>query len=221
MVEAQYRLITEGLGLTRLRLVLGTSMGGMQTWLWALTYPAMMDGAVALTSMPAEIAGRNLLWRRVVTEAIRNDPEWMAGEYTRPPTRFASAYPVFIIMVDSARHLQELAPTREKGLAYYDRLVENATHLDANDYLYRFEASADYNPWPDLGKIRAPFLAINFTDDMINPSDLTVMDEAMARFSTGNSILIDAGKEKSLGHQNQSLGALWGPYVAEFLKSLP
>jgi homoserine O-acetyltransferase len=220
MVEAQYRLVTEGLGVKHLRLVLGTSMGGMQTWLWAERYPDMMDGAVAITSFPTEISGRNLLWRRVIVEAIRNDPDWNGGNYTTPPTRFASVVPFFSIMVDSVTHLQEVAPTREKANALYDQIVQGAKRLDANDYLYRWEASADYNPQPDLEKIKARFLAINFADDLINPSELKVIEREMPRVRNGSHVLIPAG-EKTLGHQNQSQGALWGPYVAEFLRQLP
>jgi homoserine O-acetyltransferase len=220
MVDAQYRLVTEGLGVKHLRLVLGTSMGGMQTWLWAERYPDMMDGAVALTSQPAQISGRNLLWRRLIVEAIRNDPDWNGGNYATPPTRFASAVPIFAIMTDSATHLQELAPTREKANAYYDQLVQNAKRLDANDYLYRWEASADYNPQPDLEKITAKFLAINFADDLINPAELKVMERDMPRVKHGRAVLMPPA-EKTLGHANQSRGALWGPYLAEFLNQLP
>jgi homoserine O-acetyltransferase len=220
MVDAQYRLVTEGLGLTHLRLVLGTSMGGMQTWLWAERYPYMMDGAIALTSQPGEISGRNLLWRRVIVEAIRNDPDWNGGNYTVGPTRFAFVVPLFALMTDSAAHLQEVAPTREKAILHYDRIVQNARHLDANDYLYRWEASADYNPEPDLGKIKAPFLAINFADDLLNPPELKAVERAMAKVRTGRSVVISPPRD-SMGHQNQGQGALWGPYVAEFLKGLP
>jgi homoserine O-acetyltransferase/O-succinyltransferase len=221
MVETQHRLVTEGLGITRLRLVSGTSMGGMHTWLWAVRYSPMMDGAVALTSQPAAISGRNLLWRRIITEAIRNDPDWRGGDYTTNPTRFAYTFPLFSIMVDSAGHLQEICPTRETTLAYYDRMVENARRVDANDYLYRFEASADYDPWPDLERITVKLLAINFADDMINPTEPGILEQAMTRVKTGRSVLITPEKGKSLGHQNQSEGALWGPYLAEFLKELP
>jgi len=220
MVEAQYQLVTEGLGVKHLRLVLGTSMGGMQTWLWAERYPDMMDGAVAIASQPTEISGRNMLWRRVIIEAIRIDPEWNGGNYTTPPTRFAFVVPLFSLMVDSATHLQTVAPTREKAIAYYDQIVQNAKRLDANDYLYRWEASADYNPQPDLDKIKTRFLAINFSDDLLNPAELKVMEREMGRVKNGGYVTIQAG-EKSLGHQNLSQGALWGPYVAEFLKSLP
>jgi homoserine O-acetyltransferase len=220
MVDAQYRLVTEGLGVKHLRLVLGTSMGGMQTWLWAERYPDMMDGAVALTSQPVEISGRNFLWRRVIIEAIRNGPDWQGGNYTAPPTRFALVVPIFTAMTDSVTHLQEVAPTREKALAYYDQIVQSAKRLDANDYLYRWEASADYNPEPDLEKIKAKVLAINFSDDLLNPAELKVMERAMARVRSGSSVLITP-KDKSLAHQNQWQGAMWGPYVAEFLKQLP
>ncbi len=220
MVEAQFRLVTEGLGVKHLRLVLGTSMGGMQTWLWAERHPDMMDGAVAIASQPTEISGRNLVWRRVIVEAIRNDPDWNGGNYTTPPTRFASVVPVFAIMADSATHLQEIGPTREKAIAYYEQIVQGARRLDANDYLYRWEASADYNPQPDLEKIRARFLAINFADDEINPAQLKVLERDIPRVKNGQYVLIPPG-ENSLGHQNLTRGALWGPYVAELLKQLP
>ncbi len=220
MIDAQHRLVTEGLGVKHLRLVLGTSMGGMQAWLWAERYPDMMDGMVALTSQPAEVTGRNLLWRRIIIEAIRNDPDWNQGEYTTPPTRFASVVPLFSLMTDSATHLQQVAPTREKTIAYYEQLVANAKKLDANDFLYRWEASRDYKPEADLGKIRARVLAINFADDLLNPPELKVMERAMAQVKTGRSVLLPAD-EQSLGHQNQSRASVWGPYVAEFLNALP
>ncbi len=219
MIEAQYRLVTEGLGVKHLRLVLGTSMGGMQAWLWVERYPDMMDAAVAIASQPTEISGRNLLWRRVIIETIRNDPDWNGGNYTTPPTRFAFVIPLFALMVDSATHMQKIASTREKTIAYYDQIVQNAKRLDANDYLYRWEASADYNPQPDLDKIKTRFLAINFSDDLINPVELKVMEREMGWVKNGKYVMIQAGEE-SLGHQNLSQGALWGPYVAEFLKQL-
>ena len=220
MVDAQYRVVTEALGVKHLRLVLGTSMGGMQTWLWAERYPDMMDGAVAIASQPTQISGRNLLWRRIIVEAIRNDPDWGGGNYTTPPAHFIFAVPLFAMMVDSATHLQEVAPTRERANAYYDQMVQNAKRLDANDFLYRWEASADYDPQPDLEKIKARFLAINFQDDLLNPPELRIMEREMARIKNGNYVLIQAG-EKSLGHQNLSRGALWGPHLTEFLKQLP
>ncbi len=220
MVDAQHRLVTEGLGVKHLRLVLGTSMGGMQAWVWAERYPDMIDGVVALTSQPAEVTGRNLLWRRIIIEAIRNDPDWNQGNYTTPPTRFASVVPLFNLLIDSAPHLQQIAPTREKTIAYYDQLVANAKKLDANDFLYRWEASRDYKPEGDLDKIRARVLAINFADDLLNPPELKVMEGAMVQVKSGRSVLLPAD-EQSLGHQNQSRASVWGPYVAEFLKQLP
>jgi homoserine O-acetyltransferase/O-succinyltransferase len=220
MVDAQYRLVTESLGVKHLRLILGSSMGGMHAWLWAERYPDMMDGVVALTSTPTEISGRNLLWRRMIIEAIRSDPDWNGGNYTTPPTRFASAVPIFTIMTNSVMQLQAAAPTREKANAYYGQLVQAATRLDANDYLYRWEASADYNPQPDLEKITAKLLAVNFTDDLLNPAELKVLEREMPRVKHGRHVLIDAG-ETSLAHQNQGQAALWASHVAEFLKQLP
>jgi homoserine O-acetyltransferase len=219
MVDAQHRLVTEGLGVTHLRLILGTSMGGMQTWLWVERYPAMMDGAVALTSQPAQISGRNFIWRRVIVEAIRNDPDWNGGNYTKLPTRFTYAVPIFAAMTDSATHLHEVAPTREASAAYYNKIAAGAKAIDANDYLYRWEASSDYDPWPDLDKITTRFFAINFADDLLNPAELKVVERAIERVKNGRSVLIEPAK--SIGHQNQSRGDVWGPYVAEFLKGLP
>jgi homoserine O-acetyltransferase len=188
--------------------------------LWAERYPDMMDGVAAIAGQPVQSSGRTILWHRVIVEAIRNDPDWHDGNYTTPPRRFIFVVPIQAVMSDSATHLQEVAPTREKGNAYYDQIVESARRLDANDLLYRFEASADYNPQPDLEKIKARFLAINFQDDLVNSPELKIMESVMSRIKNGSYVLIQAG-EGSVGHQNLSRGALWGPYVAEFLKQLP
>ena len=128
--------------------------------------------------------------------------------------------PLFNLLIDSATHLQQIAPTRDRTIAYYEQLVQNAKKVDANDFLYRWEASRDYNPEPDLDKIRTQVLAINFADDLLNPPELKVLERAMARMKTGRSVLIPTD-DKSMGHQNQSRAAVWGPYVAEFLKQLP
>lgn len=195
-------------------------MGGMQAWLWAERHPDMMDGAVAIASQPTEISGRNLIWRRVIVEAIRNDPDWNGGNYATPPTRFASVVSLFSIMADSATHLQAAGPTREKAVAYFDQIVQGGKRLDANDYLYRWEASADYDPLSHLEKFTAKFLAINYADDEINPAQLRVLEREMPRVKNGRYVLIPPG-ENSLGRQNLTQGALWGPHITEFLKQLP
>jgi homoserine O-acetyltransferase len=221
MVEAQHRLVTEGLGVDHLRLVLGTSMGGMHTWLWGEKYPDMMDALMPITSQPVQIAGRNFLWRRVIAEAIRNDPEWNGGNYEKQPSRWVSVLPLFNIMLLTPVQLQVAGPTRAKANELFDKIVDTGRKtLDANDFLYAFESSWDYDPEPNLGKIKAKLLALNFVDDMINPVEIGVMDRAVAKIPNGRAIVI-AASTPSFGHLNQNHPEIWKHYLVEMLKSLP
>jgi homoserine O-acetyltransferase len=221
VVAAQQLLVTQGLGVEHLRLVLGTSMGGMQTWMWGERYPDMMDALMPIASQPTQISGRNLLWRRIITEAIRNDPDWKGGDYTAPPTHWVSAVPLFTLMVDSAVRLQAQAPTRPEGNALYDKLVAAALKgLDANDYLYWFESSWDYDPEPELGKIKARLVAVNFADDLINASELGVMEKVKAKVPQGRFALVPAS-DRTIGHQTLTQAVVWKPYLEELLRSLP
>jgi homoserine O-acetyltransferase len=220
VVTAQQLLVTQGLGVNHLRLVLGTSMGGMQTWIWGERYPDMMDSLMPIASQPTQISGRNLLWRRLITESIRSDPDWKGGNYTTPPKRWATAVPLFTIMVDSAVRLQAQAPTRQEGNALYDKLVAAALKsLDANDYLYWFESSWDYNPEPDLGKIKANLVAVNFADDLINASELGVMEKLIKNIPKGRFVLVPASS-RTTGHQTLTQAAVWKPYLEELFRSL-
>ena len=217
-VEMQYRLVTEGLGIAHPRLVLGTSMGCMHTWLWGERHPDAMDMLVALGCMPIAISGRNMLWREVLIRAIRDDPDWHGGEYDpeKPPMRWlATAMPLSAIMTGNAERLQLAAPTRADAVALFDRLAIGGPERDANDFLYSFESSYDYDPAPDLEKITASLLAINFADDLINPPELGVMDPAMRRVRDGRYVLIPPGK--TYGHQTLAHADVWAPYLAEFL----
>ena len=221
VVKAQHLLVTEGLGVAHLRLVLGTSMGGMQTWMWGERYPGMMDALLPIASQPSQISGRNYLWRRIVTEAIRHDPGWMGGDYKAPPKAWADAVPMFTLMTDSAVRLQAQAPSREGASALYDRLVAAALKTyDANDYLYWFESSWDYDPEPDLGKIQARLVAVNFADDLINAPELGVMEKLVARVPKGRFVLVPAGA-RTIGHQTLSQAAVWKSYLQELLRELP
>jgi homoserine O-acetyltransferase len=221
LVAAQQLLVTQGLGVDHLRLVLGTSMGGMQTWLWGERYPDLMDALMPIASQPTQISGRNLLWRRIIVEAIRNDPDWKGGEYSVRPTHWVSAVPLFTLMTDSAIRLQGQAPTRQEGNGLYDRLVATALKgLDANDYLYWFESSWDYDPEPDLGRILARLLAVNFGDDLINAPELGVMEKLMTRVPKGRFVLVPMGT-KTIGHQTLTQAVVWKPYLDELLRSLP
>jgi len=218
VVEAQHLLVTQGLGVEHLRLVLGTSMGGMQTWMWGESYPAMMDGLMPIASQPTQISGRNLLWRRIITEAIRQDPDWKGGDYQAAPTRWASAMPAFTIMADSPVRLQAQAPTRAAGNALYDQLVANAIKtIDPNDCLYWFDSSWDYDPEPGLNQIKARLLAVNFADDQINPSDLGVMKQLVARVPNGRFALVPMSG-RTMGHQTLSQAGVWKSLLEQLLR---
>ena len=219
MVEAQHRLVTEGLGIRRLRLVAGTSMGGMHTWMWGTMYPNAMDGLVPLASQPTAMSGRNWLTRRIRIEAIRNDPDWNGGDYTRNPTRYVYTLPLGALTTESPVRLQEMAPTREAADALYDRLVAEARKRDANDQLYAIEAVMDYDPSGDLDRIRARVLAINFADDEVNPPELGVVEPAIGRIPGATLVLIPAGPE-SHGHYSYQRASLWKAHFAEFMKDL-
>ena len=220
VVEAEYRLCTEGLGIKHLRLVLGTSMGGMMTWIWGERYPEYMDGLVAIASQPVELSGRNWLWRRLIIEGIRQDAEWNNGNYDKEPHSFVYFSAEFNIMTESPVRLQERLPTRERANQYYDQVVaHNSKVLDANDYLMWLESSYDYNPGPSLDKIQAPLLAINFADDALNPPELGIMETALQRVKSGKLILVPASKQ-SRGHQTLNEGKIWAPYLTEFMETL-
>ncbi|PLP99830.1 alpha/beta fold hydrolase [Cupriavidus pauculus] len=220
VVEGHYRLLTEGLKVDHLRLVLGTSMGGMQTWIWGERHPDMMDALMPIASQPVAMSGRNWLWRRTLIEAIRNDPDWNGGNYTRQPTRWANAVPVFALMTQSAATLQKAAPTRDQVNQYFDKAVADSRALDANDYLYWFESSWDYNPEPDLGKIRAPLYAVNFADDMINAVDLGVMQRTVPKVPHARFVEMPES-EHTFGHQTLQHPEVWKPYLVELLQGLP
>ena len=217
-VEMQYRLLTDGLGIEHLRLVLGTSMGCMHTWLWGERHPDATDMLAALGCMPVAISGRNMLWRETLIRAIRDDPDWHGGDYDadRPPTHWlATAMPLIAIMTGNAERLQQAAPIRAEAVALFDRLTTAGPERDASDFLYAFESSYDYDPAPDLEKVKASLLAINFADDLINPPELGVMEPAMRRLRDGRYVLIPPGK--TYGHQTLAHAEIWAPYLAEFL----
>jgi len=221
VVSAQYLLVTEGLGVDHLRLVLGTSMGGMMTWMWGERYPSMMDALMPIASQPTQISGRNLLWRRIIVEAIRHDPDWNGGEYVTPPQHWVTAVPIFTIMADSSRRLQAQAPTRQAGNELYDKFTVSALkNLDANDYLYWFDSSWDYDPEPDLARIKARLVAVNFADDLINASDLGVMEKQIVKVPRGRFVLVPQSNA-TIGHQTLTQAVVWKPYLDDLLRSLP
>ena len=220
MVTAQYRLLTEELGVNHLLLVLGTSMGGMQSWMWAERYPDFMSGVVPLASVPMQIAGRNRMMRRLISQSIRTDPEWRGGNYTAQPHGLFGALEILFMMTSSPLYLQTAAPTRDSADAYIDSWVRARLRTtDANDFMYQFEASFDYDPSPGLEKIRVPVLAINSADDLVNPPELAVVERLIKRVPRGRFVLLPIS-DKTRGHGTHSLPAIWKPYLAEFLAAL-
>jgi homoserine O-acetyltransferase len=217
MVRAEYRLLSEHLGVNHLHLVMGPSMGGMQSWMWAERYPDFIDGAVPLASVPTQIAGRNRMMRRLISQSIRSDPEWRGGDYASEPHGLFGALEILFMMTSSPRYLQKIAPTRDSADAYIDsRIRAQLRSTDANDFMYQFEASEDYDPSSDLEKIRSPVLAINSADDLVNPPELGLMERLIKRVRYGRYVLLPITDE-TRGHGTHSLPAIWKSYLADFL----
>jgi homoserine O-acetyltransferase len=220
IVASEHRLVTEGLGLKHLRLVMGSSMGGMQTWMWGEMYPGLMDGLVPIASQPIGISGRNWISRRIRIEAIRHDPDWNGGNYEKEPTHWIYTAPSGAMSTESDIQIQNMAPTREAGDAMYEKLVEEARKADANNTLYGIEAVMDYDPSKDLEKIQAHLMAINFGDDEANPPDLGVFEPAIKRIKHARYVLIPGSRETH-GHFTHLRAAIWKSHLVEFLKELP
>jgi homoserine O-acetyltransferase len=216
MVLADYRLLTEQLGVKHLRLVMGTSMGAMHTWIWGEKYPDFMDALMPLASAPVEIAGRNRMLRDMIVYSIRSDPEWKNGNYEQPPRGLTGAQFGLTVMGSSPLQMHKQNPTREKADAAFERLVKNATSKDANDMIYQFESSTDYNPEPELEKIRVPLIAVNSADDEVNPPELGILERTIKRVKHGRYVLIPISDE-TRGHGTHSIAKLWKQYVAELL----
>lgn len=218
MVTAQYRLVSEHLGVNHLRLVMGTSMGAMHTWVWGYTYPDFMDALMPLASNPVEIAGRNRMLRRMIIDAIQDDPEWKHGEYTAQPRGLKDAVHFLLLMTSIPLQWQKEFPTRAAAdSALPARTARSLAAQDANDMIYQFEASRDYNPSPHLGRITAPLYAINSADDQVNPPELGLMEREIGKVSRGRYILIPIS-DQTRGHGTHSLPDVWGPFLGELLE---
>jgi len=218
MVEAQYRLLADGLKVNHLRLVMGTSMGGMHTWLWGQQHPEFMDALLPLASLPTQISGRNRAWRRLVSDAIRNDPACERGDYRAQPPSLRTAALVVYLMSNNPVERQKEAPTREAADKTLDEYIARTTRtMDANDVLYAIESSADYDPGPGLEQIRVPLLAINFEDDLINPPELRVLEKEIGRVKRGKAIVIPRS-ERTRGHGTHTLAAVWKEHLIRLLQ---
>lgn len=218
MVAALYEVLTKKLGVNHLRLVMGTSMGGMQTWVWGETYPDFMDALMPLASNPVEIAGRNRMWRFMAIDAIKNDPEWMGGEYKTQPMRSLTTAEDLLILAGSAPlNWQAVAPTRATAEKFYlDRFKPAVARLDANDLLYQLDSSREYNPSPKLETIKAPLVAVNSADDFINPPELGMIEKEIKRVKRGRFIMIPISSE-TRGHGTHTIAKIWQGYLKELL----
>jgi homoserine O-acetyltransferase len=217
MIRADHQMLTDGLGVDHLRLVMGTSMGGMHTWLWGEMYPDFMDALMPLASLPGSISGRNRIWRRLLIDAIRTDPEWGGGDYATQPRglRFAAGLMLFMGSNPRLHYLQAptLAAADEALERYQDRFVQSQ---DANDVMYAFMASEDYDPAPGLENIRVPLVAVNFEDDLINPTDQGILEREIQRVRLGKSVVI-AESPETVGHGSHTKAVLWKEHLVELL----
>jgi len=221
MVRAQHAMLVDGLGVNHIRLIMGTSMGAMHCWVWGEMYPDFADGLVPLASAPTQIAGRNRVMRKMIMDAITQDPAWKGGEYTAEPhDGLVSAVNILMMMTSSPLQWHKTAPTRDAADTWYeDQIRTRVASTDANDMLYQYSASREYDPSPKLEQITAPLLAINSADDVVNPPELGIMERLMPRVKHGRYVLIPTS-DRTRGHGTHSLPAVWGKYLAEFMNEL-
>ena len=221
MVRAQHAMLVDGLKVNHLRLVLGTSMGAMHCWVWGETYPDFVDGLVPLASAPTQIAGRNRIMRAMIMDSITRDPAYKNGDYTEQPhAGMVGAVNLLMMMTSSPIGWHKSGPTRDAADTWYeDQLKSRIAANDANDMLYQFNASRDYDPSAQLEKITAHLLAINSADDVVNPPELGIMEKLMPRVAHGRYILLPI-TDRTRGHGTHSLPAIWGTYLGEFMKEL-
>jgi len=217
MVDAVHGVLVDGLHVDHLRLVMGTSMGGMQTWLWGEMYPTMMDALLPLASLPQQIGGRNRIWRDMIVDDIKDDPAYLGGEYRTQPYGMRSAIDLLYVFGSAPLYNQSLYPTRDAADSYYERTIKpRITSFDANDTIYQFESSRDYDPEPGLGTIVAPLQAINSADDQINPPELGILERDITRVKNGKAVVLPISSE-TRGHGTHTLPAIWSPYLADLL----
>jgi homoserine O-acetyltransferase len=220
MVAAQYALVTQGLQVDHLRLVLGTSMGCMHTWMWGENYPDFVGALMPLACLPVQIAGRNRVWRELLIDAIRSDPEWRQGEYrTEPGGALRTAAGLLLIAGSAPIQMQLVLPTRDAADQFVQKYMERQLQdLDANDLLYQVSASRDYDPSGGLDNIHAPVMWVNSADDFVNPPDLGVAEREIKRVPKGRFVLLPAS-DQTHGHGTHTWAAVWQQYLGQLLES--
>jgi homoserine O-acetyltransferase len=221
MVRSQHAMLVDGLGVDRLRLILGTSMGCMQTFVWGETYPGFADALVPLACLPTAIAGRNRMLRYMAIEAIKLDPAWRNGEYTTQPAQgLRGANEMLLIMGLSPLQAQKAAPTRAAAEAYVDRYLERATaRTDANDMIRYLDASRNYDPSPHLDRVTVPVLYINSADDFVNPPELGIAESLASRMPRCRFVLLPISAA-TRGHGTHTAAAVWKDHLVRFLREL-
>ena len=219
MVLADYKLLTEHLGVNHLRLIMGTSMGGMHSWLWGEMYPDFMDALMPLASLPVQLAGRNRMTRKMIMDAITSDPAYKHGEYeTQPVHGLTSALYTLTFMSSVPLLWQKEAPTRDEADAFLDKRISAALEeTDANDLLYNIAASRDYDPQPKLGSIKAPLVAVNSADDQVNPPELGILEREIKNVPNGKAVVL-AISDATQGHASHTWAVLWKDHLEELLR---
>jgi homoserine O-acetyltransferase len=219
MVEAQRRMLVEGLGVTRLRLLMGTSMGCMHAFVWAETHPDFLEAAMPMACLPVEIAGHNRMWRRLIVEGIRSDPAWQGGNYAAQPAQgLRTAASILQIAGFAPLYLQRAYPDRQSAEAYIDqRVAGTLANVDANDMIYQFEASRDYDPEPGLDRIRTPMTWVNSADDFINPPDYGIAEDVARRMPGVRYILVRATID-TRGHGTHTWARFWRHELIDLLQ---
>ncbi len=217
MVLAQHQLLVDGLRVNHLRLIIGTSMGCMHSWVWGETYPDFMDAMMPLACLPVQIAGRNRMMRKMAMDAIRQDPAWENGDYKSAPPGLKTALDILLVMGSSPMQMQKQYATRDAADTFLDNFIRTRfATTDANDFLYAFDASRNYDPSPNLEKIRVPVMAINSADDFINPPELGIMEVQIKRVSKAKYVLLPI-TDQTRGHGTHTLPAIWQGYLQELL----
>ena len=219
MVLLQHELVEKGLGVDHLRLVMGTSMGCMHSWMWGEAYPTEMDALMPLACLPVQIAGRNRIWRKMVIDGIRRDPEWKNGDYSTQPRAALEVSADFLVIAGSAPlQMQHELPARDAADNYLEETIQRITSgLDANDFLYAVSASRDYDPSSKLGLIQAPVMFINSADDFINPPELGIAEQEIKQVKKGRFVLLPTSAQTH-GHGTHTWAAVWQEYLKELLE---
>ena len=219
IVDLQHKLVTETLDIKHLHAIVGVSMGGMNAWQWAEAYPDAVGGIMPVVAFPTKVSGRNLLWRRMVVKTIESDPDWNGGNYTKQPRSLTQGYGVLRLMIDGVPHFQAAIPDEAAADKFVDSIERQAESLDTNDLLYSVKSSLDYDPEPDLAKIKTKVYALNFDDDEFNPARLHILENLIKRLPDAH-YAIQAGSEKSYGHLTMAFPSLWADHVAAFTRLL-